>query len=293
MRSMTAYARIAIPFFSSTLCVSLSSLNRRHLEIDIRAPLALHHLENDLRKRIAEKINRGKVTCIIESQALLETALPLTINEPLVMSGINSLRTLAAHAGFEASPRDIFQALIAIPDIITHTDAGVSNDESAPLIIDAVARAVEALVQGKEQEGAALQNAIKQHLAHLATTITEIEKRSADKGLHRYEKLEAALQKFTSAIGEPDKMRLLQECALLAERADCTEEICRFTIHLQRCNECLSDPVVGKMFEFLLTELLREINTIGSKTDDNEISLLVIDAKAEIEKIREQVQNVE
>ena len=285
MRSMTGFGRFSSKSPLGTLFVELQSVNRRYLEVAVSLPLEWSPFEMEVRKLISQKISRGAVSLRVSlSGEGLERRLP----DPKILSQLKKRwEEIAEEAGLERSG-------ITLPFLCDYLPEGRERGEEAfePLK-EGVEGALKGLIAMREAEGQALAQDLRGRLAVLKGAIDAIEKLAplaVEKGRGRLlERLQECLP-GTTAHDE----RLLKEVALLAEKIDITEEIVRFRSHLKQMERLFQDEgELGKRLEFLLQEMGREVNTIGSKSLEAEVSHRVIEMKAELEKMREQAQNIE
>ncbi|MDB6081357.1 MAG: hypothetical protein JWO53_629 [Chlamydiia bacterium] len=291
LRSMTAYSRVKKSFPEVEVAIELQSVNKRYLEIQMKLPPELYAFDIELRKMLSQRISRGNITLNVQLSFVSEQAFDVRVNLPLAKKLHGAIQSLVQE--------------LAIPnaDILTHilkergilqVETIVSKESSFKQSLEEVLdEACKALILMKEREGERITAEFKERIVLLEQLIREIALRSADAPLRHRAKLIALFTELFTEGASFDE-RLAKEVALVADKSDISEEISRFTLHLHHFLEVLSQKESqGKTLEFILQELQREINTIGSKSQEGAISHLVIAAKSEIEKIREQVQNVE
>lgn len=291
---MTAYGRASSVVSFGHLTVEIQSVNRRHLEMLFFLPKELSHFEVELRRWVGERVGRGQVTVRVEATFDRETALVAKANLSLAKGIKEAWEEIARTIDIALPPASLYEALMAQPNLI-HFETDCGSDENHLLALrDVMSKAMEAFLSLRRQEGAALMADLLMRLELLREGIDRIAQR-AGKGTERYrQRLMAKMQELLPGIVESDE-RLLKEICLYAERVDIVEEITRFRSHLQQFEETMRSgkTSVGKTLDFLLQELLREVNTIGSKAMDSEMSADVVGIKAELERVREQLQNVE
>lgn len=291
LRSMTAYSRVKKSFPHVEITIELQSVNKRHLDVQTKMPSELLSFDPEIRKIIAQHIARGSITASIQVSFALDDAFDVHVNLPLARKLHKAIEGLALQLNVENF--DSLSYILKERGIIQHAARGVDDAHNRKIVEDVLQEACLALIEMKKKEGLSLELEFKKRLVLLQGIIQEI----AEKMKLAPERYRAKLQELFKelfSLSERDDERIAKEVALLADKCDISEEISRFSLHLNHFQEVLEKPVSdGKTLEFILQELQREINTIGSKSQDGGISQLVISAKSEIEKIREQVQNVE
>jgi uncharacterized protein (TIGR00255 family) len=267
------------------------SVNRKQLEIVINLPRELNELETGLRNRIAAKLSRGRVQVIIKADRGTATNEKLVVNVALAKQYADKLSALAADlkVNTEISANDI----VRWPGVFTIEQSEISAEEALPHIEKAMDVALQNMVNMRLKEGAHLKTDISARLDALESMFKAAEE-MAPQVVTRYR--DALLQRLTEA-GLPlllDDERLVKEIGLFADRCDITEEITRAESHIKQFRAYMdSGEPVGRPLDFLSQELFREINTMGSKANHAQLAQLVVRAKTELEKIREQVQNIE
>ena len=288
---MTGFGRAerAAPF--GKIIAEIQSVNRKYLEIYIALPKEFGRFENDLRKIIGEKVQRGLVSVrihLLPDASSIENLLPdLSFLKNLKAGWID----LATKLGY---PKETIDFSFLVQNASEIPQAKLVQNEDFEPILGCLEDALSALDQMKRKEGLALAKDIIERLKKMSLAITAIEKKSPEAVAKTRLKLKERLEELLQPGIELDE-RLLREVALYAERVDITEEITRLRSHLAQYEEFLKakDGVSGRKMDFLVQEMGREINTIGSKSMDASIAHQVVDVKAELEKIREQIQNIE
>lgn len=291
LKSMTAYGRAAISTELGRFSAEVQSVNRKHLEINIFLSKELQRFESEIRKVLASKIARGQVT--FKLFVYFETASPVAVipNIPLARQ---------MKAAFEEIAKDLqlpnkvtLEMLAQNEDILSFSEEMPDEEAYRHAVVQVAASALEQFLKMREHEGKALQNDIAGRLKLIEKSLAQIAVHAPNASIRYRQKLVERLNEVLPGAVENEE-RILREVCLYAEKVDIAEEITRFQSHLAQGYKLLSsDQSVGKTFEFLLQELGREINTIGSKSSEMEISKLVIEIKSELERIREQIQNVE
>lgn len=291
LKSMTAYGRATIDFEEGRFELEIIGTNRRHLEVNLSLPKELFRFEPLIKKWISEKVARGQINLNLYWKKREDR--PLTIKPDL------PLAKAIFHAAEELAIALKIPHVLSLHDLLQEKDILIHEKkiENEPLIEEFLKKVFDGGFDNfdkmKQKEGENLLKDLKARLLLLKENIEKIEKLSPKAATEYKLKLQERLKEFFSDI-ENDE-RILKEIALYADKIDITEEVVRFKSHLKQLNETLENQEgpKGKRIEFLLQELIREINTIGSKTALNEVSTLVVDSKCEIERIREQSQNVE
>jgi len=291
IRSMTGYGAAETELGGHSLRVEIHSVNHRFSEIGVRLPRALAHFEPPLRHLLQQALGRGKITFSASWEGKDEGTRPVRIDAERARRYMDDLRRLKS--ALKLNGEIDLTTVLALPDVVV-AGAEPQADEEAWVTIEAAARrAASELVSMRETEGKALTRDFAQRLVRIEELVGKAEARGAMRPGEAKEKLLARLKPLLDGV-EVDPQRLAQEVAFLAERLDVTEECVRLRAHLSQFRSLLGDPEpAGRKLNFLLQEMNREANTMGSKANDAELGALVIDLKDELEKIREQVQNVE
>jgi uncharacterized protein (TIGR00255 family) len=293
IRSMTGYGRAEASGARLAVSVECRSVNHRHLDIALKLPRALTAFEAEARRLVQAVVQRGRVDVSATLGAAGGATLtPLAVNIPQAREYETAARALAAELGLTGGLR--IEWLLGQPGVLSREpEAAVSPEEGWALLADALARALGELVARREAEGKALALELAGLHGALVARVEQIAARAPEAQARRAARLHERVQ---ALLGEVplDEGRLATEVAALADRADITEELTRLRVHLGELRALVGgDAAVGRPMDFLIQEINREVNTIGSKADDLEISQAVIAAKSTLEKFREQVQNIE
>jgi uncharacterized protein (TIGR00255 family) len=293
MKSMTGYGRGEHTREGYKITTEISSVNRRQSEINVYLPRELEPLESRIRNEINRRIARGRVTARISLHAS-ESAL---INHARVNTGLAKAyaRELKKMAADLKIPAEITLELLARAPGVFETDTGLTDAEHFwPSIEKATIQAIEALVKMREREGAHLGKDLSARIAKMKKAVALVRK-EAPAMLRRYtDQLRERIKNAGLPLPPEEDERLLKEVVYFADRSDITEELTRLQSHFKQFDQCAkSVEPVGRTLDFLAQEMNREVNTIGSKSPDSAISREVVNLKAELEKFREQVQNVE
>lgn len=290
-RSMTGYGRCEATTSGKRFLVELKSVNHRFAEYSIRLPRQYYLFEERIRKVLSEEISRGRVDALISVENCGEKKRQVKVDKDLAITYYNSLKEI----GEILQIRDQIEVseLCRLPDVLTVVDAEEDPEEIWPDLEAAVRAALQQLVAMRETEGRRLVEDLIHRNRIIAQFIREIAARAPQVTAEYRERLQARLTELCAEI-PVDETRLAMEVAIFADRSSIDEELTRLSSHLEQMLEILpTGEPVGRKLDFLIQELNREANTIGSKANDLEISRLIIATKSEIEKIREQVQNLE
>ncbi len=285
---MTGFGSADAQWESWSCQVEIRSVNQRFLDIRCRLPLGFQTLEADFKKQIKAACTRGKVDCSIRlEKGEGDEKLKLNHERAKIFNELLGEFEELSGRKVNVEARDLSST-----NIIEENKSGEPPEECEKVIRDSLAKAIEGLQEMKLREGQAMHDDIKTRLVSCEQIVNKIEELSQEEpGLYR-ERLQerlAQLQEGTKINPE----RLEQEIALFADRLDITEEVVRFRTHLEHMDDILAQREVGKKAEFLMQELNREVNTIASKSNHAEISQSSVEIKSELEKVREQLQNIE
>ena len=293
---MTGFGRATLQHESAEATVEMRSVNNRYCDVSVRLPRALAEREADVQARVKAAFARGRITVQVQLEQHTDADLPIRVDEEAARAYAGLLERLRQVAGFEEPVR--LEHLLRFSDIFTTPD----EDEASVASADEVAwRVVQAALDGatkalqamRRQEGEALQADLLARADAIEAALVQVEQRAPERVTEARQKLHDRLQDLLESQ-RLNEERLELEIALLADKLDVTEEGVRLRSHLALFREALhSDEPVGRKLNFLAQEMGREINTIGSKANDAEIAHLAVEMKEELEKIREQVQNVE
>ncbi len=292
LKSMTGYGRGEERVNGHRFLVEIKTLNHRYFDLMLRAPKNLWPLEDKIRSMLQERIFRGRVEVFISLEMGQGKGKNVAIDEELAAAYFSSLERLQSTLLLAAKKLTVTE-LALLPEVLTLEKKDVDLETMAPFIMDAVSKAVNQLVQQRREEGGRLEGDILPRLDKLENYNIRI-KEKAPLCLTEYrEKLKARLAEL-HAGREYDQQRFFTEVAFFAERCNIEEETVRLESHLKLFRKAMQkDEAIGRKLDFLLQEMNREVNTIASKSSDLDISHLVVEARSEIEKIREQIQNIE
>jgi uncharacterized protein (TIGR00255 family) len=289
---MTGFGRASFEAAGSTFAVELRSVNQRNLDLAVRLPRALSGLEAESRRLLSQRFSRGKIEL---SVALAAGSLPraeLEVDRALILRYLALARELSREPG--VIDRVSVAELLAMPGVVRPVEAAAREEDAAAALLEAVARAADGALAMRAAEGAALARELSARLAGVSALVAELGGRADEVQRAVRERLRARADQLRAETGLLDEARLYHEVALAAERLDVAEELARLSSHVLQFGTALaSDEPVGRKLDFLTQELAREANTLAAKAGDAPLAQRVVDLKTEIDRIREQVQNIE
>lgn len=291
IRSMTGYGRGFCEAEGREVTVELKSVNHRYLDISIRLPRHIGFLEDAVRKQLSEALSRGHIDVYIHYVNNRNDARAVTLDEALVLQYVQAAQALEET---HCIPNDLTAATVMrLPDVVNVIEAQEDQAQILALMQAALQEAVQGLLLMREAEGERLRAELEARADTVLALRAQIEARAPLVTEEYRQKLNERIEKLLEEV-EVDRARLATEVALFADKASIDEEITRLKSHVAQMRAALSkDEPSGRKLDFIVQELNREFNTIGSKANDSCITNAVLDGKAEIEKIREQVQNIE
>ncbi|MBL7224821.1 MAG: YicC family protein [Desulfobacteraceae bacterium] len=292
IKSMTAFGRGEYQQGDTRYFAEIRSLNNRHRDIILRIPKNHQPLEEGLRAIISSRIRRGRIEVSFQiERGREELPYDVELNLPLAESYLKVFKQLAAHSGLDQEIR--LESLLQLKDVILIKPETGDMEELQEGLHRVLTMSLNSLDEMRIKEGDAIEKDFIKRLNRLDSYVDNVQVRAP-------ELIETYRKRLTDKVGnmlqevEIDQTRLAQEVAFLAERSDITEEIVRIKSHLKQFREYLSlGDAVGRRLDFLIQEINREVNTLGVKGSDTITSMTVVEMKAELEKLREQVQNVE
>ena len=294
MRSMTGYGRRLCSRDGREMTVELKTVNHRFLDVSCRLPRALAFAEDALRKQLNQTLRRGHVDVNVTYLNLRQDAKEVRVDEGLMLQYREALlnaRLIARKEQSSIRDEDV-SWIVAQPDVMQVTVREEDQEAVLSLLAETVSQALNDVTAMRDREGEALKADLSFHLGEVARLREEIAVLAPKVPLIYQEKLKSRVREL--GVKELDEQRLAQEVALMADRCAIDEELSRLESHIAQMRQALeAEGETGRRLDFLTQELNREVNTIGSKASDAEITRLVVAAKSEIEKLREQVQNVE
>ena len=291
VKSMTGYGRAEETFNGCTITVELRSVNNRYLDCNVRIPRLYLFAEEAIKSRVQSSISRGKVDVFVTLDSAGAERVQVSVNRPVADGYYAALKQLAEEYGLAG---DISVSLLSrFPEVLLAEKAEEDVEEMAGDICSVLDQALRDFDQMRTKEGERLKEDILSRAAAIEEKVSLVEKRSPQTVAEYRAKLEARMNEVLSNT-QLDPARILTEAAIFADKVAVDEETVRLRSHISQLREMLSKGgATGRKLDFLIQEFNREANTIGSKCSDIEIAGHVVDIKAEIEKIREQVQNIE
>ncbi|KYG89452.1 YicC/YloC family endoribonuclease [Metasolibacillus sp. FSL H7-0170] len=290
VRSMTGFGRGVTTTKSYQLTVEVRAVNHRFLEISTKFPKEWMEAEVLAKKMLSTAISRGKLDVLIVMKELQAEEQHVQINWPLLEAYINAKEELSQKIVMQE--KWSMQEIAMLDQVLVVEKREAVQDGLLASVERAMQEAIENLVQMREREGQELKLVMLQYKEQLQQQIAKIRATSSDAVMKYRERLKTRIEEIAS--GQLLEERLLMEVALFAERVDITEELDRLDSHFGQLEETLEEQgAIGRKLDFLMQEMHREINTIGSKNQSSESSIAVVQAKAILEKMREQVQNIE
>ena len=288
---MTGYGRYEIEEKERKVNVEISTVNHRYCDLSIRMPKALTHLEDEIRKCIKQFIARGKVEVSIYITSMSADDVEVVVNEPACTAYIEALRKIGTKLGLNDNIG--MAEVMRLNDVITIQKKQADLEVIWPMIDQALRQALTQLVAMREKEGMILKNDLLEKADNMLRLVGELEYLSVEV-VNTYKlKLEERISRLLEEI-PVDETRLAMEVALFADRAAIDEELTRLKSHVGQLKMILEEESsIGRKLDFLMQEMNREANTIASKAGDYTITSYAVELKSEIEKIREQIQNIE
>ena len=291
MQSMTGYGRGIVSADGREITIELKSVNHRFLDVSMRLPRHLLFLEDRIRKQISGALSRGHIDVFLNYRNTRNDAKQVVINTPLLVSYVDSAR--GANESLYLPDDFGLAAALNLPGVTEVLEAEEDQDAVAVLCHDAVEAALKELIGMRALEGARLHADLAKKAETISALADRIEARAPGVVTDYRDRLRSKISQLLES-GDVDETRLAMEVAVFADRAAVDEEVVRLHSHVRQMELLLEDPdPVGKRLDFLVQEINREFNTIGSKANDTELTNLVLSGKTETEKIREQVQNIE
>jgi uncharacterized protein (TIGR00255 family) len=291
MKSMTGFGQASWQGKGCKINVEVRSVNQRFLEARFNLPREYAAVEAGLRERLQGVVARGKVDVTVTRSGLSDTDYAVDVNTRLARAYVEGWRRLQTLLRLDG--KIDLSVLLARPDIVRIVERRHEPTAELRRVEHTFQRALQAFDREREREGRALARDMQQRIARLFTLRRDLHTRAGSAAADVAARLRQRIETIAAGVNVTPE-RLAQEVAVLASRADVTEELVRLESHLTAMREAVrSRETVGKRIDFLLQELHREVNTIASKSNDLQITNLTLAARAEIEKLREQVQNVE
>lgn len=291
IKSMTGFGRAQETVDGMTVTVELKSVNHRYFEFTAKVPRTYGFLEEKLKSFLNARVSRGKMECYVSIENLEESDMEVVVNPSLAKGYVDALRTLSENFGLKEDYSAI--SIAKFPDVLTLRKAPADEEKIWNAVQKVTELAVERFVTMRETEGEKLRADILSKADTILEHVAFVESRSPQTVREYHEKLRQRMEELLENT-QVDEQRLLTEAAIFADKVAVDEETVRLRSHISQLREFLNaDEPIGRKLDFLVQEMNRESNTIGSKAQDVEIAKRVIAIKAEVEKIREQVQNIE
>lgn len=291
LKSMTGFGRSVKEIDGYVITVELKSVNHRYFEFSSRIPRQYGFLDEKLKAYVNSRVSRGKIECYVTIEALDTDSANVDVNKTLAGAYVNAMHEIADTYGLK---EDFGATAIArFPDVLIVRKAEEDEDKIWGYVKDVADSALDKFIEMRSAEGAKMKEDIQSRASYIIDCVAFIENRSPITVKEYNEKL---VERVHDIIGDAslDEARILQEVAIYADKVAVAEETVRLRSHIDQFNAfLLSDEPIGRKMDFLVQEINRETNTIGSKANDIEIARKVVDIKAEVEKIREQIQNIE
>ncbi len=291
MHSMTGYGRMSVERDGRQLTVELKSVNHRFLDLSFRMPRSFNCLEDMARKQIGARLARGHVDVFATYRNMREDSKKVTVDEALLSAYMTALDQIREKAGLSDN-RGLMQ-MAQMHDVLVVSEAEEDQEALKELMEEALAGALDQMQEMRAREGDSLKADVLDRIGRLERMTGQIEERYPATVAEYRQKLRARVEELMDGA-TMDEQRLIQEVAVMSDRSAIAEETVRLHSHFAQVREMVeAKEPVGRKLDFIVQELNREVNTISSKSQDVPITNLVVEAKAEIEKIREQVQNIE
>ena len=289
--SMTGYGSAKGTVEGQTITVELKSVNNRYLDCSVRLPRNLLFAEDAVKQAISAGVSRGKVDVFVSAQSSQDSGTAVTVNEELARGYRDAVAHIAETLGLESGLNAF--SVARFPDVLSVERRELDKDKAVVALAEITARAVEEFNSMREREGERLRADMLSKLETIETLVSVVEERSPQTVREYRERLEARLRDVL-ADRALDEQRVITEAAIFADRTAVDEETVRLRSHIAQFRAMLQEgSPIGRKMDFLVQEFNRESNTIGSKCSDAALAKVVVDLKSEIEKIREQLQNVE
>lgn len=291
VKSMTGFGRAVKELDGYVIAVELKSVNHRYFEFSSRCPRQYGFIEDKLKSFINSRVSRGKVECFVSIDALNTESADVAVNNTLASAYVKALREISATYDLK---EDFGASTVArFPDVLVVKKAEEDEEKIWNMVKSVAEDAVNRFIEMRSVEGKKMYDDVYSRSQFILDTVSFIEERSPETVQEYNDKL---VERVHELLGDVtlDEGRILQEVAIYADKVAVAEETVRLRSHIDQLRKFLdSDEAVGRKIDFLVQEINRETNTIGSKCNDVAIARKVVDIKAEIEKIREQIQNIE
>ncbi len=291
MQSMTGFGRGQARAKVAVIDVEVRTWNHRFLDIQLRLPESYAGLESALRREVEKNLDRGRVEIAVRRQITSAGGYDLALNESLLRE-ISAMARRARSVAPAISEEQLIERMLARSEVFEVRERQELSARESAACVSALRAALQSLGKMRAREGLRIAKELNGRLRTLEAIASSMERLANEAPRRVQAKLHARLEQL---LGDStlDPARLASEVAVIADRLDVSEELSRFGMHIREARRALGEPPAGKRLDFLLQEMLREVNTVGSKASDAEIATFVVNAKVELERFREQVQNVE
>jgi uncharacterized protein (TIGR00255 family) len=289
---MTAFARAEDSTNTIQIVVEIRSLNSKNLDMILRLAPTYYSFEDQIKKSIKNRLNRGRIETMISIQENIDEQDKFEANLERASEYVHVLEQIIDH--FDLKHKVTLRDMMKAGGIIKPVEKENDLESVEPLLMSTLNRALDDLCVMRSTEGTILAQDMNNRLNFIEQELTKIDDLAKEQVNYYQQKLKDRIAVLTNNIIEIDPVRIVQEAAILADRSDISEEIVRLRSHIQQFRQFISENVpVGRKLNFLLQEMGRELNTIGSKSGNVDISKIIVELKSEHEKIREQIQNIE
>ena len=296
IRSMTGFGRGEFADETSKVTVEIRTVNHRYLDISVKMPRRYAFAEEAIKAVVKEKLFRGKAEVSVTVDSIGQSDSDVRLDADLAAKYYDVLSTLRDSFDFGEDSKVSLSLLARMPDVIKTSAAEEDEEAVTGRLVAAARKAVDDICRMRETEGAKLAADLEARADTVSDIRAQIEKRAPEIEKEYAAKFKARVEEILDGVHEVPEERIALEAAIFADKANITEELVRLDSHVSQLRSFLKSDgseAIGKKTDFLIQEMNREANTIGSKSNDREITSMMLDLKAEIEKIREQVQNIE
>ena len=293
IKSMTGFGRGEYSDGKRTVTVEIKSVNHRYNDISVRMPRRYSFVEDKLKKTIKESVKRGKLDVSVMVENLTESDVTIKLNEPVAAQYIDNLRRLKDE--FDVKGKIDLALLASMPEVLKQIPDVEDEEEMTRCILTPAAQAAEALDLMRRIEGEKLAEDLLMRADLIKDLVSQIEVKAEDVPKEYAAKLRDRIAELLEGSVEIPEDRIMVEAAIFADKCNITEELTRLRSHMDQMKQIITESTGadGKKLDFLVQEMNREANTIGSKANNLDVTALMLQIKAEVEKIREQVQNIE
>ncbi|MDD3115377.1 MAG: YicC family protein [Anaerovibrio sp.] len=291
IKSMTGFGAGDCENHDFKVYAEIKAVNQRYLETNYHMPYSLNMFESQLTKKIREYVSRGKLDINVRFQDLREKAVTVVVDKSLAQAYGEALGEISSQLGLSTSVTA--SQIAGYPDVLKISEENTNLEAAEPILMKAIEKALENLTAMRISEGKNIQSDLLNRIDILENFVSELEKLAPEIVSAYRQRLEALLAEYLGKE-DIDENRLIQETALYTDKVNYTEETVRLRSHFKQFHAIISaDGPIGRKLDFLIQEMNREINTVASKASSAAAARFVVDVKSEIEKIREQIQNIE